>query len=227
MFFRDRTDAGRQLAEQLHGSREERPLVLALPRGGVPVGAEVARALDAPLDVWVVRKVGVPWAPELGVGAVAEGGVLFLDPEGLARVGISAEDLQDVVHAQRREVQERVSRYRRGHPAPRLAGRALILVDDGIATGGTVHAALQALRARRPGRIVLAVPVAATQSLELLAPLVDELVCVQPPARLRSIGDWYEDFREVSDDEVVRLLSQDREQRRAGDEVAETETHPG
>jgi len=206
MRFLDREDAGQQLAERLAGYAGERPIVLGLPRGGVPVAYEVANALGAPLDVWVVRKVGAPDFPEMGVGAVAEGGIVYLDREAIEQVGASEEDIQDLVQRRSAEVEQRVRLFRGHLPAPALAGRTVILVDDGIATGGTVRAAIQGLRLAQPAKIVLAVPIAATQSLEVLAPLVDDVVCVHATPALYAIGAWYDDFRQVPDEEVIRLL---------------------
>jgi putative phosphoribosyl transferase len=211
--FRDRRDAGRQLAGKLEGYAAEQPLVIALPRGGVQVGYEVARALDAALDVWVVRKVGVPWHPELGVGAVAEGGYTYLQPGMLAALGLSERELDDVIERERSEVQRRVKIFRAGAPPPDVAGRTILLVDDGIATGGTVRVALRAIRAQRPKRLVLAVPVAAPETLDELASEVDETVCLLAPRSMHAIGLWYQDFRQVSNEEVVHLLELRREER--------------
>jgi putative phosphoribosyl transferase len=186
--------------------------VLALPRGGIEVGYEVARALHAPLDVWVVRKVGVPWHPEFGVGAVAEGGYLYLARETMAALGLSDEDLSGVIESERLEVEQRVRRFRSGRPRSRLAGRSVLVVDDGIATGGTARAAIRSIRAENPARIVLAVPVASPDTLAELAPEVEQIVCLLAPASMQAIGLWYEDFRQVSSDEVVRLLERRREE---------------
>jgi putative phosphoribosyl transferase len=210
MHFSNREEAGRQLAQQLLGYKDEAPIVLGLPRGGIPVAYEVARALEAPLDVWVVRKVGAPSYPEFGLGAVAEGGIVYLNPESLADVGASAEEVQELVGMKSEEVAERARRFRGSKPPLQLEGRTVILVDDGIATGGSMRAALQAVQHRRPRKIVLAVPVAASQSLEELQGLVDDIVCVHATPTLSAIGGWYEDFHQVPDDEVARLLEQAR-----------------
>src|SRR5690242_9419428 len=175
MRFRNRTDGGRQLAALLTHYRAESPLVLGLPRGGIPVAYEVARALGAPLDVWVVRKVGAPGHEELGLGAVAEGGVLFLDRGMMRSLGFAEAEVRRVAERAADEVTARVARFRGSHPAPRLEGRTVILVDDGVATGGTVRAAIGALREQRPGKIVLAVPVGAVESLDSLSAEVDDL----------------------------------------------------
>lgn len=209
--FRDREDAGQKLAAELRGYATEQPIVLALPRGGVPVGYEVAKTLRAPLDVWVVRKVGVPWQPELGVGAVAEGGAVYLSDDLIEQVGLSEDVVADAVAVKRNEVAQRVTKLRGGRPAPALRGRTVILVDDGIATGGTVHAAIQSIRDQHPRRVVLAVPVAASQSLRELTPLVDHVVALLAPSDLQAIGHWYDDFTQVTDDEVVALLERARE----------------
>ncbi len=208
--FRDREDAGRRLAIELRSHAAEHPIVLALPRGGVPVGYEIARALHAPLDVWVVRKVGVPWHEELGAGAVAEGGYLHLNQDVLEHIGLSREDLTDVIRRKQREVEERVTLFRDGHPRPELRDRTVILVDDGIATGGTVRAAIGSIRTQHPRVIVLAVPVAAPEAVEALTPEVDRLVCLKTPPDLDAIGLWYVNFAQVSDEEVVRLLDRAR-----------------
>lgn len=208
--FRDREDAGRQLAAELRDCAKDHPLVLALPRGGVPVGFEVARALGADLDVWVVRKIGVPWHPELGVGAVAEGGQVFISRDLIERVGLSGLELAKATETKRREVEERVARFRGDHPRPVLRGRTVLLVDDGIATGGTMHAAIEAVRSEDPKKIILAVPVAAPDTLSELGQLVDRVVCLLTPTNLHAIGLWYDDFTQVPDEEVARLLERAR-----------------
>lgn len=212
MDFEDRVDAGRRLAELLleRGYTGEDTLVLGLPRGGVPVAYEVASALGTPLDVWVVRKVGAPGFQELGLGAVSEGGIAFLNRELMEEVGATEDEVRVIVRRKSAEVSERVTRFRRGAPAPAIEGKVVILVDDGIATGGTMRAAIQSLRLRRPGRIVLAVPVAATQTLAELQPLVDDVVCVLPARSLYAISQWYSDFHQVPDEDVVELLERAR-----------------
>ncbi|EPX57043.1 Phosphoribosyl transferase domain protein [Cystobacter fuscus DSM 2262] len=195
------------MAALLTGYRAESPLVLGLPRGGVPVAYEVARTLGAPLDVWVVRKVGAPGHEELGLGAVAEGGVLFLDRGMMRSLGYSETAVMREAEREADEVTARVARFRGSHPAPELEGRTLLLVDDGVATGGTMRAAIGALRARRPGKIVLAVPVGAVESLESLRAEVDDLVCVYPAEFMMAVGEFYDDFRQTSDEEVRELLA--------------------
>jgi putative phosphoribosyl transferase len=219
--FRDREQAGRELGAELGAFAAEHPIVLALPRGGVPVGYEIARALQAPLDVWVVRKVGVPWHPELGVGAVAEGGHVYLNQEILRHIGLSEGELAKIVSSKQREVEERVRRFRGDHPPPIVRDRTIIVVDDGIATGGTVRAAIRSIRAQNPKTIVLAVPVAAPDTIRALEPEVDRVVCLRMPENLYAIGLWYVDFTQVTDGEVVRLLERARdEQKEVGHAVA-------
>jgi len=213
MRFLDREEAGRQLGQLLVGYRHQNPLILGLPRGGVPVASEVAAALGAPLDVWVVRKVGAPGHQEFGLGAVAEGGRVYLNPETLRDLGLTETDLAGQVRQKQEEVAQRVRLFRGDSPPPDVKDRTVILVDDGIATGGTVRAAIQSLRGASPGRIVLAVPVAASQALEELSPLVDEVVCVHSTPELYAIGAWYDDFEQLADGEVARLLQKARQQR--------------
>ena len=203
--FRDRADAGRRLASVLRGPWRD-PVVLGLPRGGVPVAAEVARAFDAELDVFVARKVGAPGHPELGIGAIAEGGtVVTTDTVRLLRV--SDEDLQRRIDAERAELDRRVERYRSGRPLPDVGGRDVILVDDGLATGVTAEASLLALRAMGPSRLVLGVPVSAPETVERLRAVADEVVCLEAPLRFVAVGQWYGDFRPTTDEEVLRHLA--------------------
>jgi putative phosphoribosyl transferase len=218
MLFQDRVDAGRRLAFALRRHRDEAPVVLGLPRGGVPVAYEVARALSAPLDVWVVRKVGAPGHEELGLGAVAEGGETYLNEALMAQVGVSDDEVAPLVARKAAEVAQRVRRFRRGQPPPELEGRTVILVDDGIATGGTTRAALRAIRRLRPKRLILAVPVASESTLESLRSEVDEVVCLDSDPYLAAIGDYYQDFGQTTDDEVVDLLERARKGDAAGRE---------
>ncbi|MGI6245338.1 MAG: phosphoribosyltransferase [Pseudochelatococcus sp.] len=210
MPFRNRTDAGRQLAAALLPYRDRKPVVLALPRGGVPVAAEIAAALDAPLDLVIVRKIGLPHDPEFAMGAVVDG------PEPLtvrnlgviAGSGVGEQAFAQVRDRELAEIERRRARYlgRRAHPD--IAGRTAIVVDDGVATGATTRAALLAVRARGPERIVLAVPVAPPDALETLRGEADDIVCLETHADFGAIGYYYRDFDQVPDDEVVRLLAQ-------------------
>ena len=208
--FRDREHAGRLLAKRLRKYRHTRPLVIGLPRGGVPVAFEVARELGAELDVWIVRKVGAPAQPELGLGAVVEGGEPYIDDELVAAVGVSPARLAELVAEKQAEVEERQHLFRRGEPPPEIAGRTVIVVDDGIATGGTVRAALHALATRHPARLVLAVPIASKDKLRELGRLVDEVVCVEPRDVMFSVGEGYLEFGQTSDEEVLELLERAR-----------------
>ena len=208
--FLDRRDAGRKLARPLMRYREEHPVVFALPRGGVPVAYEVALALDAPLDVLVARKLGAPDQPEFGIGAVAPGGVRVLNEDAVRRLGIPEDYLDWITAQETAEVERRLRHFRGELPETPVAGRAVILVDDGLATGVTARAAVEALRLRGPGRLVLAVPVCADQTAEFLRPEVDDLVCLRCPPDLGAIGFWYADFDQTPDEEVVRLLAEAR-----------------
>jgi putative phosphoribosyl transferase len=207
MPFRDRREAGRRLAERLSGLRGSEPLVLGLPRGGVPVAYEVARALDAPLDILVVRKLGVPFQPELGMGAVGEDGVRVLNPEVLREAGVSEAQVAEVEARERAEVEERAKRLRGGRPPVPLVGRTVIIVDDGLATGGTARAAIHVARARGAERVVLAVPVAPPDTVAALAREADEVIAVETPEPFFAIGGWYADFTPTSDTEVVDLIA--------------------
>lgn len=209
--FRDREHAGRDLAPALARYREDSPIVLGLTRGGVPVAYEVAQALGAQLDVWVVRKLGAPIQPELGMGAVAEGGEVFVDAQIVRQVGASDAEVQEIVARKTAEVEVQCRRFRRGREAPDVSGKTVLLIDDGIATGGTARAALRALRRKGARRLVLAVPVGSTDTLEALASEADEVVCLWPQRRLYAIGLSYEDFATVTDDDVLDLLDRSRQ----------------
>jgi predicted phosphoribosyltransferase len=208
-YFRDRRDAGRQLSGRIIGYRADRPVVVGLPRGGVPVAFEVARALDAPLDVIIVRKLGVPSHPELGMGAIGEGGVRVLNRRVIAAAGVTDAELATVEAREQVEVDRRARRYRGDRPMVPLGGRTVIVVDDGLATGSTARAAVQAARAHGAERVVLAVPVAPPESVQALAGDADEVVALHTPRNLRSIGEWYADFGQTADDEVEGLLAGD------------------
>ena len=205
--FRDRTQAGRILAQDLaeHGGRDD-VVVLALPRGGVPVGYELARELGAPLDVFVVRKVGVPGHEELAMGAVATGGVLVLDEGLIQRLGLGAAEVERAVAAELRELKRREVAYRKGRAPPELEGKTVILVDDGLATGSSMRAAAHAVRLRNPARVVVAVPVAAAETCAELRGDGDDVVCPLTPEPFYAVGLWYDDFSQTTDDEVRELL---------------------
>jgi putative phosphoribosyl transferase len=209
--FRDRYEAGRLLAEEL-GSYAGRGdvLVVALPRGGVPVGYEVARALRAPLDVMQVRKLGVPGHEELAMGAIASGGVRIVSENVVEALNISDRVIATVAAAEARELERRERLYREGRLFPDVRGRTLILVDDGLATGSSMRAAAAALRSLGAARIVAAVPVAPKESCDALRELVDEVVCARVPERFMAVGEWYEDFSQTSDEEVGELLRRGR-----------------
>ncbi|MYX76975.1 phosphoribosyltransferase family protein [Streptomyces sp. SID3915] len=218
MQFTDRTDAGRRLAEKLGHLGPREPVVLGLPRGGVPVAFEVARALGAPLDVTVVRKLGVPYHPELGFGAIGEGGARVISDEIVRHAGVREQDLAAVERAEEEELTRRAHAYRKGRERLPLRGRAVIVVDDGIATGATARAACQVVRAQGAAHVVLAVPVASPDVVARLRDDVDEVVCLSAPAPFSSVGEWYQDFSQTSDQEVVALLA------RAGDGGPAAET---
>ena len=205
--FRDRQDAGRHLAAALgsYAGRDD-VLILALPRGGVPVGYEVARALGAPLDVMQVRKLGVPGHEELAMGAIASGGVRILSEGVVETLGIPERVIATVAAAEEQELDRRERVYREGRPFPEVRGRTVILVDDGLATGSTMRAAAAALRAHGAGRLVAAVPVAPRESCDALRDLVDEVICAVTPEPFLAVGEWYEDFTQTSDADVQDLL---------------------
>ncbi|HEX2182851.1 MAG TPA: phosphoribosyltransferase family protein [Rubrobacteraceae bacterium] len=208
--FEDREDAGRRLAARLERYRAERPVVFALPRGGIPVGFEISRSLDAPLEVFVARKLGAPGQPEFGIGAVAPGGVRVLNADVVGRLGIPEDYVEQVTRRETAEVERRMRLFRGDRPEPEVRGRTVILVDDGLATGVTARAAVEALKRLGPGRLILAAPVCAAQTAELLGPEVDELVCLEAPPDLGAIGFWYHDFSQTSDEEVIELLERAR-----------------
>ena len=207
--FRNRRDAGRRLAAELrtYANRTD-VIVLALPRGGVPVGYEVATALDVPLDVFVVRKLGLPWHEELAMGALASGGVRILDDDLIRVARVSTEDIERVTAAEQVELERRERRYRGDRPFPDLTGKTVLLVDDGLATGSTMRAAVAALRQEVPRRIVVAVPVAAPATCDAFRDIADDIVCAVTPEPFRAVGLWYDDFSQTTDEEVHELLVQ-------------------
>jgi putative phosphoribosyl transferase len=209
--FRDRTDAGRRLAGELR-DYAGRPdvIVLALPRGGVPVAAEVAQSLGVPLDVFVVRKLGLPWHEELAMGAIASGGVRLLIDEVVQRYRVSPEIIEQVTAAEVEELKRRERRYRGDRPFPDVTGKTVMLVDDGLATGASMRVAVEALRLERPARVVVAVPVSAPETCDAFRDIADDIVCAITPEPFYAVGQWYDDFSQTTDEEVHDLLERSR-----------------
>lgn len=212
-FLEDRADAGRRLASRLVGYRDEEPIVLALPRGGVPVGVEISRLLEAPLDIFIARKLGAPGQPELGIGAMAQGGVLVLNESIVRALKLPKRHVRRAAREELREVNRRLRLLRGDRPEPPVNGRTVILVDDGLATGATARAAILALGERGPRRLILAVPVCPPRTANVLHSEVDELVVLYTPENFYAVGSYYKDFEQVSDEEVIRLLELDRTRR--------------
>ena len=208
--FADRRDAGRQLAEQLLPLADEGPVVVGLPRGGVPVAEEIATVLGAPLEILAVRKLGAPHNPEYGIGAIAEDGTRVFDSEALAVLGIDGGVLDSIVARETLELRRRVAAYRGDRAALPLSGRTAIVVDDGVATGVTDTAALRAIRRCHPRRLILAVPVCAPDSAARLREEADQVICLIEPRLLHGVGQWYRDFAQVSDEEVIAALNTTR-----------------
>lgn len=209
--YANRTDAGRRLATYLGKYAGRRDvIVLALPRGGVPVGHEVAQALNAPLDVFVVRKLGLPWQEELAVGAIASGGAVVLNDDVVRMSGITRDQLDRVTRAEEAELHRRERQYRGDRAFPDLRGKTVILVDDGLATGATMRAAVEALRHEGPSSVVVAVPVAASETCQRLQSAADDVICAMTPEPFEAVGLWYDDFSQTTDAEVQDLLSRAR-----------------
>ncbi len=209
MYFQDRHEAGQLLAKELDWLRgQDNLIVLGIPRGGVVVAYEVAAALNAPLDVYITRKIGAPYNPELAIGAVASDGTLVLDHMLVARVGASDDYIKEETERQRQEIERRMVAYRGSRPAPQLEGRAVVLVDDGVATGATVLASLRAIRQRNPEQLVLAVPVGPADTLAKLSQEADRVVCLYAPEVFWAVGAFYAVFDQTSDAEVIRLLEE-------------------
>jgi putative phosphoribosyl transferase len=206
--FRDRAEAGRALAELVTRSvPDPGALVLALPRGGVPVGFEIARALGAEMDLFLVRKLGLPGQEELALGAIASGGIRILNDELLAELRLSSKVIERITAQEERELKRREELYRHGRPALAIRDRTIVLVDDGLATGASMRAAIAAVRLQEPKRVVVAVPVAAEDIFEEFRKSVAEIVCLHAPQQFAAVGDWYENFSQVTDEEVQRLLA--------------------
>lgn len=207
--FRDRSEAGRALASALERYRNRGDvIVLGLPRGGIPVAYEVARSLPAPLDVFVVRKLGVPGREELAMGAIASGGIRVLNDDVMSYLRVPAAAVEKVARAEEEELRRRERAYRGSRPFPALSGKSVIVIDDGLATGSTMRAAVAALRKLEPSRIVVAVPVGAEESCALLRREADEVVCLSTPEPFQAVGLWYGDFSQTTDDEVRALLAE-------------------
>ncbi|MEV6300169.1 phosphoribosyltransferase family protein [Actinoplanes sp. NPDC051861] len=208
MIFRDRVQAGRLLAEKVANYIDKSDtIVLALPRGGLPVAESVADRIKADLDIVVARKIGAPGHPEFGLGAIAEDGPPVYDQANLRYAGVREADLSGILAAERAELERRIRRYRGHRPAPPVSGRVVVLVDDGLATGVTAHAALRWIRQQGPARLILAVPIAAPQARDALAPEVDAVVCLSAPDDFLAVGRWYENFAQLTDEDVYAVLS--------------------
>lgn len=211
MAFKNRREAGKELAQRLDSYRDESPLILALPRGGVETGYEVAQKLNAELDVIVVRKLGAPSNPEFGFGAIGAGGTRVVNQGTVNRLGLSEEDIERVTEKERKELNRRLEKYRGNQALPEIEDRTVIVVDDGMATGGTALAAVQTTRAQNPARLVLAVPVAPPDTADKLRDEVDELVCLKTPSAFMAVGQWYSQFGQTTDEQVIELLQKARE----------------
>ncbi len=213
--FRDRREAGRVLAEHLkHYAGRPDVLILALPRGGVPVGYEVSRVLGAPLDLFIVRKLGVPGREELAMGAVASGGVRVLNHDVVKALQIPEYVIESVTEKEKEELERREQLYQGGRPSPDVRDRTVILVDDGLATGATMHAAVRAVAQLKPARIVVAVPTAAPETCDEFRADVDEVICAVTPKRFQAVGFWYENFSQITDEEMQELLNLRQEESR-------------
>lgn len=207
--FKDRRDAGKKLAQKLAGyAGQQNVLILALPRGGVPVAYEVARALTVPLDIFIVRKLGLPGREELAIGAIASGGIRVLNGDIIRMLSVPEEVVNFVIARETEELQRRENLYRGDRPSPKVRDRTVILIDDGLATGASMRAAIAGLRAHLPARIVIAVPTAAPETCEAFRSEVDEVVCAITPELFYGVGRWYEDFSQVTDEEVRVLLQE-------------------
>jgi len=204
--YGDRQEAGRLLAQELNKEHWDNPLILALPRGGVPVAVEVANALGEGLDVFVVRKIGAPWNPEYGIGALSETGALWLNGDALAQLALSAEDMRSIIEHERQEITRRLKRYRGARPLPSPVGRTVILVDDGLATGGTALMAVRSLKDKGAKAVVVAVPVGSVDAVALLQQEAEQVICLETPRNFYAVGQWYREFNQVTDEEVIAYL---------------------
>ncbi len=213
MAFKDRRDGGKKLAERLGKYKGDDPLILALPRGGIETGYEVARELDAELDVIVVRKLGAPSNPEFGFGAIGAGDTRVINEQTVKRLGLSEDEIERVAEKERKELNRRLEKYRGNRELPGIEGRTVIIVDDGMATGGTAMAAVQTTRAQNPEKLILAVPVSPPDSADKLRDEVDDLICLETPSAFMAVGQWYSRFGQTSDDRVIELLRKAHEGR--------------
>lgn len=218
--FKNRHEAGQKLSEQLqHYADRTNVLVLALPRGGVPVGFEVAKALDAPLDVFVVRKLGVPGREEMAMGAIGSGGTRVLNQDVVRYLGISSQTIEQVASREQAELQRRERVYRDGRPAPKIEDQTVILVDDGLATGASMHAAVEALREANPKHIIVAVPTAPPRTCREFHDVVDEVICIRTPEPFLGVGAWYDEFPQTTDKQVQQLLRDSKQQKGDNGEI--------
>lgn len=206
MIYKDRQDGGRQLAEKLMKFKDEKPIIIALPRGGVVTGYEVAKMLNAPLDVIITRKLGAPFQPELGIGAIAPNNVRILNTDAIRFIGISKDDMEEIIQRETKEMYRRIKLYRGDLPPLDLEGKTVIIVDDGLATGVTAGAAVLAINQMTPEKIILAVPVSPIDTANKFREEVDEFICLSEPPDFFAVGQYYYDFDQVSDEEVISLL---------------------
>lgn len=207
--FQDRYDAGRRLADQLiQYQNDPSTLVLALPRGGVPVAYEVSKKLQLPLDIFIVRKLGVPFHEELAMGAIASGNSVFLNEEIISNLSITQNTIQQVIEKEKTELERREKKYREGRPFPSIAGKKIILIDDGIATGASIYSAIIALKRLSPQKIIIGIPIAPEETITELKHLVDEMVCIYPAPIFYGVGQFYKDFSQTTDEEVMQLITQ-------------------
>lgn len=204
--FEDRRDAGRALTAEIARRKLTAPVILGLPRGGVPVAFEIAAAIDAPLDVIVVRKLGAPFQPELALGAIASGGICVLNDNVLAQTHVEQSVLDNIVAREKQELERREALYRAARPYPELSGKDVVLVDDGMATGATMRAAAEAVRTRNPAQLLIAVPTASARASKLLEEIADDVICLQAPSSFFAVGNYYRNFGQTTDEEVRDLL---------------------
>lgn len=206
MFYKDRKDAGRQLAEKLKKYKEDKPIIMALPRGGVVLGYEVAKILNAPMDVITTRKTGAPFNPEFGIGAIAPNGIRILNPESINLLKISDSEIERIIEKETNEMNRRITLYRKGLPSINLQGKTVIVVDDGLATGVSTKAAILSIKQMQPEKIILAVPVSPPNTADKFRKEVDEFICLAEPADFYAVSVYYDNFEQISDEEVINLI---------------------